>query len=150
MLRKLLADRFQLRVHSDQREIKAYVITLAKSGPKLTKTAGGPTGTNIQQRRVMVSRNVTVARFAQTLQSTVFDQPVIDRTGLTDAFDFTLTWRTDESQFPRLGARAGVSPDENAPDLFAALRDQLGLRLESTKALIDVIIIDRVEKPSEN
>jgi uncharacterized protein (TIGR03435 family) len=86
------------------------------------------------------------------MQTTALDRPVVDQTGLTGKYDFTLDWTPDESQF---GGRGGQAPPpaDNAevpPDLYTAIQQQLGLKLESTKAPVDVLVIDRVEKPSEN
>jgi uncharacterized protein (TIGR03435 family) len=82
----------------------------------------------------------------------VLDRPVVDRTALTGRFDFNLTWTPDDSQFREMGVRVPApSNDPNAPPgLFTAIQEQLGLRLESTKAPVDVLVIDRVERPSEN
>ena len=85
------------------------------------------------------------------LQGNVLDRPVIDRTGLSERFDFTLDWTPDEFQVPGLGART-PAPDSGAPfpNLFTAFKDRLGLKLESTKGAVEILIIDRVEKPSGN
>jgi uncharacterized protein (TIGR03435 family) len=88
------------------------------------------------------------------LQLRVLDRPVIDRTGLTDRYDFTLNWRPDEFQFPRASAvqrAAAITNGADAlPDLFTAVQEQLGLKLDATKAPADVLVIDKVSKPSEN
>ena len=95
-----------------------------------------------------------MAGFAGQLQLRVLDRPVIDQTGLTDRYDFTLNWRPDEFQFPRASAAqraAAVAAGADAlPDLFTAVQEQLGLKLEATKAPADVLVIDKVSKPSEN
>ena len=85
------------------------------------------------------------------LQGNVLDRPVVDRTGLSERFDFTLDWTPDEFQFAGLGATT-PAPDSGAtfPNLFTAFKDQLGLRLESTKGAVEILVIDRVEKPSGN
>jgi uncharacterized protein (TIGR03435 family) len=86
------------------------------------------------------------------MQTAVLDRPVVDRTGLPGRYDFTLTWTPDESQFRGLGVRVPPpSGDPNAPPgLFTAVQEQLGLKFESTSAPVDVLVIDRAEKPSEN
>ncbi len=85
------------------------------------------------------------------MQSVVLDKPVIDQTGLTGKWDFTLTWTPDATQFVGLGGGAPTATDpDGPPDLFTAIQQQLGLKLESTKAPADVFVVDRVEKPSEN
>jgi uncharacterized protein (TIGR03435 family) len=76
---------------------------------------------------------------------------VVDQTGIAGKFDFTLTWTPDDSQFRGMGVRVPPPPDNaTAPNLFTAIQEQLGLRLESTKAPAEVLVIDRVEKPTEN
>ena len=101
-----------------------------------------------------VFSGITMADFAAQLQLRVLDRPVIDQTGLTERYDFTLNWRPDEFQFPRATAAqraAAVSTGADAlPDLFTAVQEQLGLKLDATKALVDVLVIDKVSKPSEN
>ena len=93
-----------------------------------------------------------MADFAGLLRSAVLDRPVVDQTGLTGRFDFELKWTPDESQFAGLGVHvpAPVDNPDAPPDLFTAIQEQLGLRLESTKAPVDVLVIDRAEKPSAN
>jgi uncharacterized protein (TIGR03435 family) len=85
------------------------------------------------------------------MQTAVLDRPVVDHTGLSGRWDFTLTWTPDETQFASLGVHIPPPPDSAAaPALFTAIQQQLGLKLESTKERVDVLVIDRVEKPSEN
>ena len=83
----------------------------------------------------------------------MLDRPVTDQTGLTDRYDFTLNWRPDEFQFPRASEtqRAAAAAGADAlPDLFTAFQEQLGLKLTPTKAPVDVLLIGKVSKPSEN
>jgi uncharacterized protein (TIGR03435 family) len=95
---------------------------------------------------------VTIKEFAGVMQRLALDRPVIDQTGLSGQYDFTLIWTPDESQFGGRGAQnppptnGGTAP----PDLFTAMQQQMGLKLESVRALVDVIVIDHVWKPSEN
>jgi uncharacterized protein (TIGR03435 family) len=90
------------------------------------------------------------------MQGTALDRPVVDQSALTGRYDFTLNWTPDEFQFPGLrGPNGGALPPPppgttEAPDLFTAIQQQLGLKLDSMKAPVDVIVIDHVEKPSEN
>ena len=95
------------------------------------------------------ARNVTMTEFASELQRAVLDRPVVDKTNLTGKYDFDLEWEYDDTQF------GGHLPPINAgmsgkPDFFAAIQQQLGLRLESSRARVDTIVIDIVQKPSEN
>jgi uncharacterized protein (TIGR03435 family) len=90
--------------------------------------------------------------FAGLLQAAVLDRPVVDQTGLQGRFDFPLKWTPDESQFADMGMKI-PPPKDNAdapPGLFTAIQEQIGLKLESTKAPVEVLVIDHVEKPSEN
>jgi uncharacterized protein (TIGR03435 family) len=91
--------------------------------------------------------------FAIFLQSRIVDRPVVDQTELTDRYDFTLTWQPDSNQPAAAGQPAAPPPaaDVDAlPDLFTAFQKQLGLKLEATKAPVEVLVIDKVEKPSAN
>jgi len=154
MVQKLLADRFQLTFHQDKKELSVYAITVAKGGPKLTKSEGDPNGLPglfFRGLGVLPARNATMADFAGVMQAAVLDRPVVDHTGLTGRFDFTLTWTPDEFQFGGLGMKPpAASESATAPDLFTAMQQQLGLKLEATKARAEILVIDRVEKPSEN
>jgi uncharacterized protein (TIGR03435 family) len=155
MLQKLLADRFKLSFHRDKKELAVYAILVDKNGSKLTKNDTDPDGLPglfFRGLGVLPARNATMVDFAGLLQSTVLDRPVIDQTGLTGRFDFTLTWTPDETQFGGLGIKVPPPPDNAAapPGLFTAVQEQLGLKLDSTKAPVDVLVVDRVEKPTEN
>jgi uncharacterized protein (TIGR03435 family) len=152
MLRKLLADRFQLTFHHEQREMNVYALTVAKGGPKL-KAADPDEGHNSGCDRLGVCkfRAEPTVQFARWLQL-VMDKPVVDKTSIAGEFDFTLTWTPDESQFTSMGIRVPPAADNpNAPPgLFSALQEQLGLKLEPQKTQAEVLVIDHVERPSEN
>jgi uncharacterized protein (TIGR03435 family) len=155
MVQKLLADRFKLVFHRDTKELPVFAIVVGKTGPKLAKSEGDPNGLPglfFRGLGVLPARNATMADFAGVMQGAVLDRPVVDQTGLSGRYDFTLTWTPDESQFQGLGAKV-PPPAENAaapPDLFTAMQEQLGLKLESTKAPAEILVVDHVEKPSEN
>jgi len=155
MFQKLLADRFQLTFHREKKELSVYAIVVGKSGPKLTKSAGNPSGLPglfFRGLGDLPVTNATIADFAGVMQSAVLDRPVVDQTGLEGRFDFQLKWTPDETQFGGLGIKVPPPTDDAAapPDLFTAMQDQLGLKLQAAKAPVDVIVIDRVAKPSEN
>jgi len=154
MLQTLLADRFKLTFHRDKRELSIYALLVDKGGSKLTKNDTDPTGLPglfFRALGVLPARNATMADFAGLLQTAVLDRPVVDQTGLGGRFDFTLTWTPDETQFGGLGIKVPPPPDNaTAPGLFTAVQEQLGLRLDSTKAPVDVLVLDRVEKPTAN
>jgi uncharacterized protein (TIGR03435 family) len=156
MLQKLLADRFELAIHHDKKELTVYAITVGKTGPKLTpavSNGNGLPGLGMRGFGRAVIRNATIGDFAGFMQSIVLDRPVVDQTKLDARYDFTLDWTPDETQFPNRTGPAPPPPAADAdsfPDLFTAMQQQLGLKMESTKAPVDVIVIDKVEKPSDN
>jgi uncharacterized protein (TIGR03435 family) len=153
MVQKLLADRFKLTFHRDKKELSVYAIVVAKGGPKLTKSESDAPFPSLFFRGLgnLPARNATMADFAGVMQSAVLDKPVVDLTGLTGRFDFSLMWTPDEFQFGGLGVKPPAPSDKDTqPDLYTAFQQQLGLRLESTKAQAEVLVIDHVERPSEN
>jgi uncharacterized protein (TIGR03435 family) len=159
MVQELLADRFALTSHREKKELSVYAITIAKSGAKLTKNENDPNGlpgfSGGGQGGGMIVRNATMAEFASFLQQRILERPVVDQTGFGGTrYDFMLKWTPDGLQRPMGGAAGNVptaadNPDA-PPDLFAAFVQQLGLQLQSTKAPVDVMVIDHVEKPSPN
>jgi uncharacterized protein (TIGR03435 family) len=155
MVQKLLTDRFKLTFHRDKKELSVFALTLGKTGPKLTASTGnpnGPPGLGFGGLGIMFAQNATLGDFTATLQSNVLDRPVVDQSGLTGRFDFQLKWTPDDSQFPGIKGQL-PPPKDNAeaqPDLFTALQQQLGLKMEATKAPVGIIVIDKVEKPTEN
>lgn len=94
------------------------------------------------------ARNATIGKFASVLQRAALMRPVIDQTGITGRWDFDLEFLPDESQFGGLGLK--TDPDHPVPGLFAAVREQLGLKLEATRSRVDTLVVDKAEKPSEN
>ena len=155
MLQKLMADRFQLKFHRQNKEMSAYVLTVAKNGPKLTKSDGDPNGLPglfFHQLGQLYVQNATMGDFTQLMQAVVLDRPVVDQTGIQGRWNFVLKWTPDESQFGGMGVK--VPPPTNAadapPPLFTAIQEQIGLKLEARKAPVDVIVIDHVEQPSPN
>jgi uncharacterized protein (TIGR03435 family) len=165
MLRSLLADRFKLSIHRETKEMSAYQLVVAKNGPKLQKTytdcdasvtachgfSGNPT---------RLSGNGVDMYDLALILSSYSDRPVVDRTGIQGLFDIKLQWNpfatgsqpVNETPRPAAAvAREGSNPDLSAlPTLFGALEQQLGLKLESHKAPVEIYVIDHVERPSEN
>jgi uncharacterized protein (TIGR03435 family) len=132
MLQELLKDRFKLEAHRESRTIQAYVLGVAKNGPKLEKSAGGESIT--QNGRGRITANVTTMdHFAQVL-SRQMDFPVVNETGIEGLFDLKIEWTNADT----------------GPSIFTAIQEQLGLRLTSRKTPVEVLVIDHVEKPSEN
>jgi uncharacterized protein (TIGR03435 family) len=132
-----------------------YVLLVGKSGSKLQPATGG--GENRMQMgpAEIVAQSVEIKMLTQALGNVV-GRPVLDKTGLTGKFDVRLTWTPDPNQnFGRFGplppgAEAPPATDSDGPSIFTAVQQQLGLRLDSEKAPAEAIVIDRVEKPSEN
>jgi uncharacterized protein (TIGR03435 family) len=156
MIRKLLADRFQLKFHHDKRELSAFVLAVGKDGStlKAAQPNGNLHGIGVQPANtgaMMFAYNAPVPAFTSFLQSNVLDRPVVDQTGLTGRYDFSVTFTPDDSQFngrpPVPKPTEGVEP---APNLFEAIQQQLGLKLTAEKTQVDVLAIDHVEKPSAN
>jgi len=155
MLQKLIEDRFKFTMHRETRELPAYVLVVANGGPKLTKNDSNPNGLPglfFRGLGVLPATNATMTDFAGVMQLAVLDRPVVDKTGIQGRYDFTLTWTPDETQFAGFGARIPPpSTDPNAPPvLFTAIQEQLGLKLESQRAPVQVLVVDKVERPSEN
>jgi len=158
MLGKLLADRFALKFHHEQRELSAFAITVAKGGPKMTVSAAPASDTvsdfGFSRPGNLTALNITMGEFAAQMQSSVTDRPIIDRTGLTERYDFKLRWTPDDSEFAQFrSAGVAVRKRDNPngpPPLDVAMQQQIGLRIEPVKAMVDVIVIDHVEQPSPN
>lgn len=157
MIQKLLADRFALKFHWEKRDLPAYAIQIAKSGAKIIKSKGDPKGYpgwnfgRSASGLALTFRNSPMSQIAAVLQN-FLDKPVVDQSELSERYDFTVTFTPDAGQLARLGAPP-LPPADNpdaAPDVFAAFQQQLGLKLESAKAPVEVMVIDKVEKPSEN
>jgi uncharacterized protein (TIGR03435 family) len=150
MLQNMLEERFSLRLHRETQPLPVYVLSIARSGSKLK--ASDPTGsTNVKAGGNSVSvQHGELARMTQLL-ATVLGRPVVDRTGLKGLYDFSLRWDDApirEGGVPGLDAPAAPGTDHGS--IFTAIQDQLGLRLEPQRAPIDVIVVDRMDRPSQN
>lgn len=154
MLRGLLADRFKLSFHRQEKVFSIYELEVDKSGEKMKASAAAADAppsvisTVYPQHILMPARNVTMGDFVSILQRAVLDRPVVDKTGLTGRYDFDLTWAPDESQFG--GEIPPVPADATSLPLFTAMQEQLGLRLEATRGPAEALVIDGVEQPSAN
>jgi uncharacterized protein (TIGR03435 family) len=147
MEQSLLADRFKLKVHFETREMPIYALVIAKGGPKLTPAKDGERSMlsalhGSDQGSEMNATAVTIARFAQSPIWGRGGRLVVDQTGLTGTYDFTLKWMPD--------GLANPNADADTPSVFTAIQEQLGLRMVPSKAQVEVIVIDHIEKPSEN
>ncbi len=145
MVKKLMADRFQLKFHNEKREMGVYALTLTKTGPKFDKSDGGPYDVPMLGFGPgnMGATNATMTQIAEAMQQAALDRPVIDQTGLTGRFDLRMRWTPAD-------APAEAQNADAPPDLFTAMQEQLGLKLVATKAPVDVLMIDHVQKPSAN
>lgn len=146
MVEKLLTGRFALRMHHEKRELSVYALTVAKGGVKLTQSKSTPdapidqTGHGDKGQQSWRFTNNTMGDFAMGMQFLV-GKPIVDQTNLPGRFDFMLRWTPDELR----------TPDPDAPPgLFTAIQEQLGLKLDPTRAPTDVLVIDHAERPSEN
>ena len=165
MLRKLLADRFKLVVHKETQELPIFELVLARpdarlgpqlrrsttdcSGPKPPQAGPGGCGTTGNFGRIRFG-GFPLSEFANML-SQPMQRVVVDRTGLTGNWDFELTFMPDQSQLPP-GTPPGQLPDvdPNAPSLVTAVEEQLGLRIRPARGPVEVLVVDRVERPTEN
>jgi len=157
-LQMLLADRFQLKVHRETKELPIYALIVAKSGPRI-KPAGGESvlgGLTVRGgdagQTVVTGNSVTMATLARLLSSRV-GRAVVEMTNLKGDYDFKMSFTPDMGPQPGLlgdgtGQPAGVDP--GGPSIFTALQEQLGLRLEAQKGPIEVVVIDSVQRASEN
>ncbi len=137
MLQNLLADRFQLKLHRESKEVPIYALVAAKNGPRLAESAPGIQGSIGMSNGHLSGKGVPVAALADRLSGPVFQlgRPVLDRTGFIGVYDFTLDRASDDS----------------AASLFTALQEQLGLRLDAQKGTVEVLVVDSMErKPSAN
>ena len=164
MLRTLLADRFKIAVHNESRDRPVYALVLARPdrrfGPQLQKSAtdcATAKGDNACGSSVgpgfIRSRGRTMAQFAESLSmltntGSSLNRLIVDRTGLDGPYDLTLRF-TPENIPP--GNVPGLPPiDPNGPSIFTALQEQLGLKLDSQRAPVNVLVVDRAERPTEN
>lgn len=169
MFRSLLADRFQLKVSQETRELPAYVVVVAKNGPKFKPTAlpaaptdgSAPTdqqkqrGTNVNGNSTETALEGLGIPISQLLHAIAYEpefggRVLVDETGLKGEYDLKMQWTREN--LTAESARPGAGPAEVAsePSLFTALNQQLGLKVESKKAQVPVTVIQHIERPSEN
>jgi uncharacterized protein (TIGR03435 family) len=149
MLCGLLADRFKLTFHRALKEASVYVIVVGKTGSKMKERspdAEASTDLTFQGAR-LPAKAVSMPMLAEAL-TIVLDRPVIDGTGLRGKYDFDLAWMPKAYQFDGHGSTA--PGDANAPDIFTAIQEQLGLRLDSRKVPVQLLVVDRAERPAGN
>jgi bla regulator protein blaR1 len=170
ILQALLAEQFKLTVHVEAKELPQYVLTVAENGPKLHKaTPGdtypngikGPDGHSAAGLHLMSGGNGQLIGQGLSMDDLVrqlsvqLGETVLDKTGLTDNYDFTLHWTPDNSRSTTIGGQGDDTsspPESSEPSIsiFTALQEQLGLKLESQTAVVETLVIDHVEEPAEN
>jgi uncharacterized protein (TIGR03435 family) len=178
MLQALLADRFKLTLHRQTTKLGVYVLVVAKNGPKLQEAKPGDTYPNGLKdpeggspegmcrlgrfhggRGELVGQGLSMVKLLRLLSENILNRSVIDNTGLTGNYDFTLEWKIgDESQgpmFKETGDHGQVTgstplPEFSGPSFFNAIQEQLGLKLESQTGPVGILVIDHVEKPLGN
>jgi uncharacterized protein (TIGR03435 family) len=180
MLRALLADRFKLEIHREPKELPVYALTIAKTGLKLHEAKPGDTYENafpdagkfesgtVKAGDIFLvggggpeGRTMTISGFGVSMPAlakqlaVMAGQTVQDKTGLTGSYDFALKYWMAPMRLPSAGASDGqpateASDPAGGPSIFTAIQQQLGLKLESTKGAVQVVVIDRVERPSGN
>jgi uncharacterized protein (TIGR03435 family) len=168
MLQSLIEDRFQLKIHREIKEMPVYALMIAKTGQKMKLSAdqdlvgfpalpqgGTPPRGMIRLnagRGDLEGNGVPLSTLAQVL-SAQLGRSVIDKTDVKGLYDFKLEWAPDPGQGlspPGVLGPPSTSADISGPSIFTALQEQLGLRLDSAKGPVEVLVIDSVQKPSEN
>jgi len=163
MLQSLLEDRFQLKVHQETKELPVYALLVGKNGPKLHEAKPDDTYPDGIKDEAGVGRAglmrmgpgrikaqglpmATVVR----LLSQQLGRTVLDKTGLMGNYDIELQWTPDNIPASMIGPDGKPTPEISGPSVFTAMQEQLGLKLESQKGPVEVLMINRVERPSEN
>jgi uncharacterized protein (TIGR03435 family) len=152
-LQALLADRFQLSIHRETKEQPLYALVIGKSGSKLQESQSKHDARHMMMGGGDFEGQGVPLEMLTAALSRQLGRPVIDHTRLKGHYDFKLQWTPEPGQSggPLPPGVEGPPPaDLNGPSLFTAIQEQLGLRLESQKGPVDVLVVDRVEKPSEN
>ena len=144
MRRAMLVEHFQLKAHTAMKSLPVYELVVTKNGPKFKPSDGkGDTGMSVNSHGRLTGHNVPMSRLATAL-SNQFQKAVIDKTGLTGRYDFTLRWSNDISD------AVPEAEVDTGPSLFTALQEQLGLKLQSAKGPVETLVVDHVEMPVEN
>ena len=152
MVQQMLADRFKLAFHWETQQFAVYALVVGKNGSKIQRTKnvdGGPSASWGNGK--LTAKCVTTEKLAQTLSialSRELGRMVVDKTGLEGKYDLTLEWSPDNRSAAMTDAANESAPP--GPSIFTAVQEQLGLKLESTKAPVETVVIDHIEQPSEN
>jgi uncharacterized protein (TIGR03435 family) len=150
MVQSLLADRFQLAVHTETREFAVYALVAAKGGPRLGEAKADGTTVNHGRDHIEVIGSNSAALLAEELSKEV-GRPVIDQTGINGRYHLLLKWTPDDrAALASDGSASALNGPDSGPSLFTALEEQLGLRLEPEKGPVPVLVIDHISMPSGN
>jgi len=164
MLQSMLEDRFRLQLHRETKESAVYALVVAKGGPKIksssdqtspddvgpAQTGDGPNhGGVLLGNGLLIGNAVALSRFA-TVLSPQLERMIVDRTNLAGRFDIRLHWTPDARELPQDVTGRPSQNDSDAPSIFTAIQEQLGLKLEPAKGPVEVIVIDHAERPTVN
>ena len=154
MLQPLLKDRFQMPIRHETKELPVYALVVANHGPKLkANTDGVPEGieldVNSKGFSQFIGQDVPISRIVEILIGPT-GRMVIDRTGIEGNFDFKLEWMPDAAHMPLINGSRPPEGSAEGASIFTAVQEQLGLKLESTKGPVEILVIDRAEKATEN
>jgi uncharacterized protein (TIGR03435 family) len=155
LLQSLLMDRFRLTVHHESKEMSVYELVVAKSGSKFQESKGPRTF--FTARPALISGTAVSMRELAAALSGLLDRPATDHTGLMGVYDVKVQWTPD--QLRDFKASADLAPgtlpringapfDPDGPSIFTAVQEQLGLKLESTKGPVELLVIDHIERPT--
>jgi bla regulator protein blaR1 len=158
MLQSLLADRFHLEAHHETKDGPSYSLVLAKNGPKFHEGPPAPssgssalTGPPVVMGNGLLKFNGAPMSTLARLISQVIGRPVLDHTGLPGKYEFTLKWTPDEFDLPATAEQPdSTSPEPAGTSIFTVIQDQLGLKLESTKSPVDILVVDHIEPATPN
>jgi uncharacterized protein (TIGR03435 family) len=143
MLRTLLVERFKLEVHRQSKPVSGYALVVAKSGLKIKPVEDTGNDSTSSHGGSLTAKGVSMARLSDWLARRL-NAPVVDATGVPGVFNFKLEWTPEETS---PGTPSSAGPDFS---LVAALQEQVGVKLEARKVSMELIVVERAEKPSEN
>ena len=164
MLQVVLADRFKMKVHQESREGSIFELVVAKNGPKLKEAGPGDmytnglklpsgnitgAGTMTMSPGRLVGQALSLEDLATLLSGPATGRVVVNKTALTGKYDFTLTWAPDQPASQRNADRGSLA-DTPGPSIFTAIQEQLGLKLRPAKGPMKVLVVDHIERPSQN
>ncbi|HET6218193.1 MAG TPA: TIGR03435 family protein [Acidobacteriaceae bacterium] len=165
MFQSFLKDRFQLKVHRETKELPVLALVIAKNGPQLQEAKPGDTypdgikgpdgkpaghaGMMMWGNGRLTGQGISIAAMVPPLTQQL-GRTVLDKTGLTGRYDVELRWTPDNTSTPASGPDSGTAAESQTPSIFTAIQEQLGLKLESQKAPVEVLVIDHVAAPAAN